>query len=104
MQNHAVPLGGNGFDTVNGVAIDLFCDCTGGKIPTIFLNPGNAGLSATTLTFTLPARAATGPGSFVVSNKGAKGDYAIKSNAVSVPIGAAVTVGKVTPEGMHGDG
>jgi len=27
------------------------------------------------------------PGSFVVSNKGSKGDYAIKSNAVRVPIG-----------------
>ncbi len=99
MQNHAVTLGGNGFDTVNGVAIDLFCDCPGGKIPTIFLNPGNAGLHAGSLTFTLPASAATGPGSFVVSNKGSKGDYAIKSNAVSVPIGAAVTVSKVTQKG-----
>jgi hypothetical protein len=96
MQNHAVTLGGNGFDTVNGVAIDLFCDCPGAKIPTIFLNKGNTGLHNSVLTFTLPADATTGPGSFVVSNKGTKGDYAIKSNAVSVPIGAAVTVSKIT--------
>jgi hypothetical protein len=96
MQSHTVKLGGNAFDTVNGVAIDLFCDCPGGKIPTTFLNPGNAGLRAAALSFTLPASAATGPGSFVVYNKGSKGDYAVKSNAVSVPIGAAVTVGKVT--------
>ncbi len=54
MQNHPVALGGNGFDTVNGVSIDLFCDCPGGKIATIFLNPGNPGLHATALTFTLP--------------------------------------------------
>ena len=60
-------LRSHGFDTVNGVAIDLFCDCPGGKIPTIFLNPGNAGLGTAALTFTLPASAATGPGSFVVS-------------------------------------
>ncbi len=96
VQNHTVTLGGNGFDTINGVAIDLFCDCPGGKIPTLFLNPGNVGLTATALTFILAPSAATGSGSFVISNSGPKGDYAIKSNAVSVPIGAAVTVSKVS--------
>jgi hypothetical protein len=99
VQGTTVTLSGNGFDTVNGVAIDLFCDCSGGKIPTVFLNPGDPGLSATALSFTLPATAVTGPGSFLISNKGAKGDYAIKSNAVSVPIGAAVTVSSVTQSG-----
>jgi hypothetical protein len=99
MQNHAVTLGGNGFDTVNGVAIDLFCDCPGGKIPTIFLNKGNPGLHNSMLTFTLPADAVTGPGSFRASNKGTKGDYGIISNAVSVPVGAAVSVSKVSQLG-----
>jgi len=99
LQDHNVTLSGNGFDTVHGVAIDLFCDCIGGKMPTVFLKPGDPGLSATALAFTLPSRVGTGPGSFVVSNRGAKGDYAIKSNAVSVPIGAAVTVSDVKQDG-----
>jgi hypothetical protein len=94
-----VTLGGNGFDTANGVAVDLFCDCPGGKIPSIFLNPGNPGLRATSLGFTLPASAVSGPGAFVISNRGAKGDYALKSNAVSVPIGAAVSLNSVTQTG-----
>jgi hypothetical protein len=93
VQGRTVTLSGNGFDTTHGVAIDLFCDCSGGKVPTIFLNPGNPGLAAKALSFTLPVSAVTGPGSFVISNSGAKGDYTIKSNAVSVPIGAAITVG-----------
>jgi len=84
---------------IHGVAIDLFCDCPGSKIPTLFLNPGNAGLTAASLSFTLPSSAVTGPGSFVISNKGTKGDYAIKSNAVSVPIGTPVTVSRVTQSG-----
>jgi outer membrane protein assembly factor BamB len=98
-QNQPVALGGIGFDTAHGVAIDLFCDCPGGKIPTIFLNPGALGLTATLLGFTLPTSAITGPGSFVVSNRGAKGDYAIKSNAVSVAIGARVSVSGVKQTG-----
>jgi hypothetical protein len=102
MQNHAATLGGMGFDTVHGVAIDLFCDCPGGKMPTIFLNPGAPGLSATALSFTLPTSAATGPGSFVISNKGAKGNYAVKSNAVSVAIGANVTVSGIRETGSLG--
>jgi outer membrane protein assembly factor BamB len=99
MQNHTVTLGGLGFDTAHGVAIDLFCDCPGGKMPTLFLNPGAPGLTATALSFTLPSSAVTGPGSFVISNKGGKGDYAIKSNAVSVAIGAKVTVSGVKQTG-----
>jgi hypothetical protein len=39
---------------------------------------------------------ATGPGSFVVSNKGSDGKYSEKSNAVSVPIGQRITVASVT--------
>jgi outer membrane protein assembly factor BamB len=98
-QNQPVALGGIGFDTIHGVAIDLFCDCPGGKIPTIFLNPGALGLTPTLLGFTLPTSAVTGPGSFVISNRGAKCDYAIKSNAVSVAIGARVTVSGVKQTG-----
>jgi len=99
VQNSTVTLGGNGFDTTNGVAIDLFCDCPDGKISTMFMNPGNAGLTSTALTFTLPSTAVTGPGSFVISNRGSKGDYAIKSNAVSVVIGAPITVSSVAQSG-----
>jgi len=98
-----VMLKGNGFDLVHGIAIDLFCDCPGEKISTIFLGPGNPGLTATALTIALPAAGAggpaTGPGSFVISNRGAAGDYAIKSNAVSVPIGASVTVTSIKQTG-----
>ena len=98
-----ITLNGNGFDSVNGVAVDLFCDCPGGKIPTIRLSPGNAGLTTTALTIALPATGAggpvAGPGSFVISNRGAAGDYAIKSNAVSVPIGSPVTVTSVEQTG-----
>jgi hypothetical protein len=96
-----VKLGGAGFDTANGVAVDLFCACTGGKIPTIFINPGSAGLTPSGLTITLPAASvlSTGPGSFVVSNKGADGSYGKKSNAVSVPVGAQISVSAVTQSG-----
>jgi hypothetical protein len=96
IQTHTVTLAGSGFDTIHGVAVDLFCDCSGGKITPLFLNPGNPGLTPSSLSFILPSGAVTGPGSFVISNKGAKGDYAIKSNAVSVSIGAPVSVTSVT--------
>ena len=75
-----------------------FATASGAKCHGV-LKPGDPGLSATALAFTLPASAKTGPGSFVVSNQGAKGDYAIKSNAVSVPIGAAITVSEVKQDG-----
>lgn len=90
---------------IPSTGLRLTCSVTapGGKIPTIYLSPGNAGLTLTALTFALPALAAggpaTGPGSFVVSNRGRAGDYAIKRNAVSVPIGATVTVTGVKQTG-----
>jgi len=46
-QGSVVKLGGDGFDTVNGVAVDLFCACPGGKVGPFFLNPGGPGLSST---------------------------------------------------------
>ncbi len=39
------------------------------------------------------------PASFVVSNKGAAGTYAKKRNAVSVPIGAAISVSSISELG-----
>ena len=100
-QGSKATIGGSGFDVANGVAVDLFCACPpAGKIPTIFLNPGNPGLTTSMLTFDLPATGLpTGPGSFVVSNKGGAGTYAKKSNAVSVPIGARITVSSVSQTG-----
>ncbi|HZY60099.1 MAG TPA: hypothetical protein VFE56_10075 [Candidatus Binataceae bacterium] len=99
LQGTTVKLGGIGFDTVNGVAVDLFCACPPtGKLPTIFFNPGDLRLTSTQIMYPLPAKGMpksppTGPGSFVVSNKGtAVPFYARKSNAVSVPIGARIHV------------
>jgi hypothetical protein len=96
-QGTTVKLGGTAFDVVNGVAVDLFCACPGGKLPTFFLNPGNPGLTATQVSVMLSAKGMpnsppTGPGSFVVSNAGAGKTYTKKSNAVSVPIGARIHV------------
>jgi len=100
-QGSTVKLGGTGFDTAHGVAVDLFCACPGsGKVGPFFLNPGNPGLSSTSVTFPLPASGpdapATGPGSFVVSNNGADGKFSRKSNAVAVPIGQQIKVASVT--------
>ena len=65
------------------MAVDLFCACTGGKVGPFFLNPGNPGLTAdATQLHAAGQRAAnsppTGPGSFVVSNKGADGKFALQ--------------------------
>jgi hypothetical protein len=103
-QGTNVTLGGMGFDTRDGVAVDLFCACpknSGSKIPTIFLNPGNIGLGATSLTVALPPASILppGPGSIVISNRGADGLYSRKSNAVSVPIGAPISVTSVSQRG-----
>ncbi len=105
-QGTIVKLGGTGFDTAHGVAIDLFCACpaTGGKVGPFFLNSGNAGLSSTLLTFPLPATGKpnsppTGPGSFVVSNAGMSKAYTSRSNAVSVSIGGQITVTSVIQAG-----
>ena len=96
-------LGGKGFDTTNGVAVDLFCACTDGKVGPFFINPGNPGLGSSSIRFTLPASGAmaptTGPGSFVVSNAGSAKTYIKKSNAVSVPIGQSISVSSVTQSG-----
>ena len=102
-QGSPVKLGGSGFDTVNGVAVDLFCACKGGKVGPFFINPGTAGLSSTSISFLLPASGTnapkTGPGSFVVSNAGAPKAYSKKSNAVSVPIGQKISVTEVSQSG-----
>ena len=34
LQGSSVVINGNGFDTVHGVAVDVFCACPGGKLPT----------------------------------------------------------------------
>ena len=98
-QDTTVNLGGNGFDTVNGAAVNVFCDCTGGKVGPFRVPPGTKGFTTTSLNFTLPADTTTGPGSFVVINKGADGKYSKKSNAVSAPIGQLITVTSVTQSG-----
>jgi hypothetical protein len=102
-QGAAVKIGGAGFDTAHGVALDLFCACPGGKVGPFFLNPGNLGLGATTLSVPIPASGANappdGPGSFVVTNAGPSGAFTAKSNAVSAVIGARITVSSVTQAG-----
>ena len=93
LQGTKVTIGGTGFETgTNGAAVDIFCACTGGKVGPFFVSP----TSSTSFSFTVPAKGLpmspnTGPGSFVVSNKGA-GTYSKKSNAVAAPIGALVHV------------
>ncbi|GEM_PF-802606 len=98
-QGSAATLGGSGFDTANGVAVDVFCACSGGKLPTTFINPGSPNLTSTSITFTLPAATPTGPGSIIVSNAGAAHSYADKSEAVSVPIGARLNITSITQSG-----
>jgi len=98
VQGKTVTLGGRGFDTSKGVAVDLFCDCPGGKVGPFYINPGSPGLGATTLSFALPSGAfgpATGPGSFRVTNLG---DFSVTA-AVSVPVGAPVAISKVSQTG-----
>jgi hypothetical protein len=102
-QGSIVKLEGAGFDATNGVAVNVFCACPGdGKVGPFPISPG-AGLSATSLSFLLPKTGPdappTGPGSFVVINKGADGHFSKSSNAVSVPIGQAITVTSVTQVG-----
>jgi hypothetical protein len=98
-----VALQGSGFDTVNGVAVDVFCACPGGKVGPFLINPGDPGLSAASITLLLPDTGPdalpVGPASFVVSNRGADGLYKRKSNALSVPIGRRISVVSVTQSG-----
>jgi hypothetical protein len=95
----AVVLSGIGFDTTNGVAVDVFCACPGGKLTPTFVNPGDPGLKAGSVTFTLSSLAPPGPGSIVVSNAGSAHSYTQKSEAVSVPIGAQINVLSVSQSG-----
>ena len=91
-------LTGDGFDVTNGVGVDLFCVCPGQKVGPFFLLPGNPGLGATSLSFTLPSglqAPGTGPGSFQVTNLG----NGSKSAGVSVPIGARMSVTAVSQSG-----
>jgi hypothetical protein len=100
LQGSSVVINGNGFDTANGVAVDVFCACpeTGGKLKTQFFTPGNPFLKPDSITFTLPPTTPTGPGSIIVSNF-AGGFYTAKSNAVSVPLGSRLTVTDVIQSG-----
>jgi sugar lactone lactonase YvrE len=101
-QNTLAAIGGTGFDAAHGVAVDVFCACAGGKVGPFFVNPG-PNLSPTSASFTIPASGPaappSGPGSFVVSNKGADGKYTRKSNAVSAPIGHRITLTSVSQSG-----
>jgi len=99
IQGSAVELGGSGFDVVHGVAVKLFCDCPGGSVGPFIFDPGDPGLTSSLIAFVLPASGAnaptTGPGSFEVINEG----DGKASNAVSVPIGQAISVTSVTQSG-----
>jgi hypothetical protein len=99
-QGTPVAINGAGFDTVNGVAVDLFCACPSGKVGPLYLDPGNPNLTATRVALMLPAAGPNappaGPGSFVVVNKGNDGSFSRSSNAVSVPIGQRITVASVS--------
>ena len=89
-----VSLDGSGFDVTNGVGVDVFCDCPGGKAGPFPISPGAPGLGTNHLSFSLPSGAAgpsTGPGSFRVTNFG----NFEQSASVSVPIGARISVTKV---------
>ena len=46
VQGSTVAFGGTGFDTTNGVAVDLYCACPRGKVGPFFLNPGAPGLTS----------------------------------------------------------
>ena len=95
----SVILNGSGFDVVNGVAVDVFCACPGGKLPTTFLAPGNRNLTSSSVRFTLPVSAPTGPASIAVSNAGAGKSFRHRSDAVSVPIGARINILSVSQSG-----
>ena len=84
-----VTLTGTGF---NGALVNLFTS-TGNAGPLTPL----AGASATQLQVVVPSSAPTGPGSFQVVNSPYTGN--VLSNAVSVPIGALLTVSSVTQSG-----
>jgi hypothetical protein len=84
-----VTIGGSGF---NGPLVNLFT-ATGNLGPLSPLPGGTAG----SFQVTVPANAPTGPGSFQVVNTPYTGN--VLSNAVSVPIGALLTISGVTQSG-----
>jgi hypothetical protein len=98
-QGMTVTVGGMGFDAANGVAVNIFCACPGGKVGPFVVGPG-LNLTATSVSFLVPASGTdaptTGPGSFVVINKGADGSFSKMSNAVSVPIGDRIAITSVS--------
>lgn len=87
-----VVIDGHGFDTQNGVAVDLYCACPGGEVGPFFFEPDYHPFNGTQIFFKVPIYGANaplaGPGSIVVSNKGTDGQYAAKSNRVPVWIGS----------------
>ncbi|MGO9062005.1 MAG: hypothetical protein ACLQU2_32240 [Candidatus Binataceae bacterium] len=84
-------IDGHGFDTQNGVAVDLYCACPGGEVGPFFLEPDYHPYSGTQILLKVPVYGANaplaGPGSIVVSNKGRDGRFGAKSNRVPVWIG-----------------
>ena len=62
LQGSSVVINGTGFDTAHGAAVDVFCACPGGKLPTTFLAHGNPNLKSNSITFTLPLTTPTGSG------------------------------------------
>jgi hypothetical protein len=97
----AFTINGSGFDAAHGIAVDVFCDCAGGKVGPFFFAPGQ--FSATHVVMTLPATGpnspAVGPGSVRVSNKGSDGLYRRQSAAVAAPLGTNISVASVTQTG-----
>ncbi len=101
-QGSTVIVGGMGFDAANGVGVNIFCACPGGKVGPFIVPPG-INLTSTGVSFLVPASGPeapiTGPGSFVVINKGADGSFSRMSNAVSVPIGQRIGLTSVSQGG-----
>jgi hypothetical protein len=100
-QGDLVTIGGVGFDSVNGVVVDMFCyGCPRGKV-------GMAAVpTRTKVMFTVPLPnpsmgipTITGNVSFTVTNAGAGHLFKFKSNAVAVPILALPAVTSVTQAG-----
>jgi hypothetical protein len=87
-----VVIDGHGFDTRDGVAVDLYCACPGGEVGPFFFEPYYQPFSATQIFLKVPVYGDNaplpGPGSIIVSNKGRDGQYAAKSNRVPVWIGS----------------
>jgi hypothetical protein len=98
LQGTTVTITGSGF---SNPLVNLFT-ATGNKGPLAPLS----GATSTQFQIVIPADTPTGPGSFQVVNAPYTGN--VLSNAVSVPIGALVSIGDVGQEGstvtIHGSG